>query len=66
MPASEGRKAPDKLLHPTQEIDVVLLDLTLPDMSRFDVLVEMRKLKPGVKIVPTGARDLGARNPNAI
>jgi two-component system, cell cycle sensor histidine kinase and response regulator CckA len=66
VPASDGREALDKLLDPTQKIDLVLLDLTLPDMSGFDVLAEIRKLKPDVRVVLTSAYDLDARNPNTV
>jgi two-component system, cell cycle sensor histidine kinase and response regulator CckA len=66
LPASEGREAIEKLLDPTQNIDVVLLDLTLPDISGMDVLAEIRRLKPDVKIVLTSAHDLDARNPGII
>jgi two-component system, cell cycle sensor histidine kinase and response regulator CckA len=66
VPASEGREALEKLLDPTQKIDVVLLDLTLPDISGLDLLAEIRKLKPGVRIVLTSAHDWDARNSGAI
>jgi len=33
------------------EIDIVLLDLTLPGMSGADVLAELRRLQPGITIV---------------
>jgi two-component system, cell cycle sensor histidine kinase and response regulator CckA len=64
--ASQGREALDKLSDPTQKIDVVLLDLSLPDMSGFEVLAEIRKLKPDVKIVLTSTHDLDLRNPGMI
>jgi CheY-like chemotaxis protein len=37
------------------KIDVVLLDVTLPGMSGREVLEELRRLKPDVKIVLTSA-----------
>ena len=41
---------------PTQrEIDVVLLDLTLPGMTGREVLEELRRMRPDVKVIITSA-----------
>jgi len=37
------------------QIDVVLLDLTLPGMSGRDVLDELRRIQPSVKVIITSA-----------
>ena len=33
------------------EIDIVLLDLTLPGMSGVEILRELRRVRPGIKVV---------------
>jgi two-component system cell cycle sensor histidine kinase/response regulator CckA len=52
--AAEGRAAVD-LFRAHPEIDVVLLDLTLPGMTGPDILQELRRLRPGVEVVITTA-----------
>ena len=60
--ATHGEEALAKLLTSTQEIDVVLLDITLPGMSGGEVLAEMRKIRADLKVVLTSAHDLDIRN----
>jgi two-component system cell cycle sensor histidine kinase/response regulator CckA len=38
-----------------RKIDVVLLDMTLPGMSGREVLEELRRIQPGVKVILTTA-----------
>ena len=38
-----------------QETGVVLLDMTLPGKSGADVLLELRRIRPGVKVILTTA-----------
>ncbi len=49
--ATSGRQAIEELQRRGQEIDVVLLDLVLPDMSGGEVFDALRAIEPGVRIV---------------
>jgi two-component system, cell cycle sensor histidine kinase and response regulator CckA len=53
--ADDGRAGMDLFRANAQEIDVVLLDLTLPGMTGREVLEELRRLRPDVKVVITTA-----------
>jgi two-component system, cell cycle sensor histidine kinase and response regulator CckA len=55
LEASDGTGGTNLFLANEPKIDVVLLDLTLPGMSAKDVLEEMRRIRPDVKIVLTSA-----------
>jgi len=54
--ASDGPDALDKL--GTQEVDLVLLDITLPGKSGLEVLVEMWRIRPNLPVVLTSAHEL--------
>jgi PAS domain S-box-containing protein len=51
----DGRKAVELFRTHSAKIDVVLLDVTLPGMSGPEVLAELRKLRPDVKVILTTA-----------
>ena len=51
MVATSGGQAIEELRRRGQEIDVVLLDLILPDMSGGEVFDAMRAIEPGVRVV---------------
>ena len=53
--AMDGRAGVDLFQAHAEEIDVVLLDLTLPGMTGREVLDELRRLRPDVKVVITSA-----------
>lgn len=53
--ASDGTAGASLFLAKEPEIDVVLLDLTLPGMSGQDVLEELQRIRPDVKVVLTSA-----------
>jgi two-component system, cell cycle sensor histidine kinase and response regulator CckA len=53
--ASEGHAAVNLLRAHSDQVDIVLLDLTLPDLSGVQVFREMRRLKPDIKILLTSA-----------
>jgi len=53
--AANGKTAIDLFRAGSAEIDVVLLDLTLPGMSGREVLTELRRVKPNVKVIITSA-----------
>ena len=53
--ASDGTSGADLFRINEAKIDVVLLDVTLPGMPGRDVLKEMRRIRPGVKVVLTTA-----------
>ena len=52
--AGDGHSA-IQLFRSTPRIDVVLLDMTLPGMSGIEVLSELRKISPDVKVILTTA-----------
>jgi two-component system, cell cycle sensor histidine kinase and response regulator CckA len=53
--ARDGRAAVDLFRANQQTIDVVLLDLTLPGMTGREVLEELRRLRPDLKVIITTA-----------
>ena len=53
--AGDGTTGANLFLVNEARIDVVLLDLTLPGMSGSDVLKEMQRIRPDVKVVLTTA-----------
>jgi DNA-binding NtrC family response regulator len=71
LTADSGRKGLElfRQHHPT--IDLVLLDLTMPEISGAEVLVELRRIRPDVSVVvtsgfhPLDASDLLSQ-PNVI
>ena len=55
LEAADGETGVDLLRASTREIDVALLDLTLPGMSSREVLSELRRVQPKVKVIVTSA-----------
>ena len=55
--AADGHSAVDIFRARSGEIDIVLLDLTLPGLSGAEVFEEVRRIKPKMKIVLTSAYD---------
>jgi CheY-like chemotaxis protein len=53
--AANGKIGVDLFRASAPQIDVVLLDLTLPGMSGRDVLDELRRIQPNVKMIITSA-----------
>lgn len=53
LTARDGREALEIFRLHASEIDGVLLDLTMPEMDGSEVFRELRKLRPGVKIILT-------------
>jgi PAS domain S-box-containing protein len=53
--AADGETGVDLFKASKRQIDVALLDLTLPGMSSREVLSEIRKVQPGVKVIITSA-----------
>src|SRR5437868_2587438 len=53
--AANGKSGVDLFRASVSEVDVVLLDLTLPGMSGGEVLSELRRIQPDVKVVITSA-----------
>jgi PAS domain S-box-containing protein len=54
MEAGDGHSA-IHLFQTTPGIEVVLLDMTLPGMSGIEVLTELRKIRPDIKVILTTA-----------
>jgi len=53
--AADGKTGVDLFRASAREIDVVLLDLTLPGMAGQEVLSELRRVQPNVKVIVTSA-----------
>ncbi len=53
--ASDGSSALERVRAHTDEIDIILLDITLPGISSREVFDEARRLRPGLKIILTSA-----------
>jgi two-component system, cell cycle sensor histidine kinase and response regulator CckA len=51
----DGRAGVDLFQAQAPQIDIVLLDVTLPGMSGSEILAELRKIRPGVKVILTTA-----------
>ena len=57
--AANGKTGVDLFRASAPEIDVVLLDLTLPQVSGGEVLSELRRVQPDVKVIITSAYGQG-------
>jgi DNA-binding NtrC family response regulator len=55
LEAGDGQTAVDFFRANESAVSVVLLDLTLPRMGGKDVLAEVRRIRPGVKVILTTA-----------
>jgi PAS domain S-box-containing protein len=55
LETGDGRVAVDLYRTQATRIDIVLLDLTLPSMSGEEILQELQKIRPDVKIIVTTA-----------
>jgi two-component system cell cycle sensor histidine kinase/response regulator CckA len=65
--ASNGRQAVELFGERSDEIDVVLLDLAMPEMSGYEALAQMQVADPDVKvIVVTGAEAQPDRLPGIL
>jgi DNA-binding response OmpR family regulator len=53
--AEDGNVGTELFLKNAARVDVVLLDMTLPGRSGREVLVELQRLEPGVKVIVTSA-----------
>ncbi len=57
--AANGKTGVDMFRARASEIDVVLLDMTLPGISGQEVLGQMRRMQPGAKVIVTSAYSHG-------
>jgi two-component system, cell cycle sensor histidine kinase and response regulator CckA len=55
--AADGRDAVDKFAANMDRIDLVILDLTMPHFDGEGCYLELRKLKPGVKVILSSGYD---------
>jgi two-component system, cell cycle sensor histidine kinase and response regulator CckA len=53
LEADDGAAAMRLILAPLDDIDVVLLDVVIPGVPSRDVLENLRRLRPGVKVILT-------------
>jgi two-component system, cell cycle sensor histidine kinase and response regulator CckA len=58
LAARDGTSALDLFRERMKDIDVVVLDATLPDLSGAEVYKQLTRLKPEIKIVVTSGYDL--------
>src|SRR5262245_41796398 len=58
LSARDGHEAMSLMYRPLQPINVVVLDLNLPDVSGIDLCTRLRELHPGLPVVVcTGSTD---------
>ena len=57
MEASDGSAAMDLMRKHKEEIDVILLDVTLPGRSSREIFEEVQRTRPNLKIILTSAYD---------
>ena len=55
LAAADGKSALDLFRSRHKDVDAVFLDATLPEMSGGEVLEQLRKIQPGVKVILTTA-----------
>ncbi len=55
LEAADGRSAIDLFRSRQSEVDVILLDMTIPGTPSREVVAEVRAIQPGVKVVLTTA-----------
>jgi DNA-binding response OmpR family regulator len=55
--ASDGSAGMDLIQKHREDIDVILLDVTLPGRSSRDILDEVRRTRPDLKVILTSAYD---------
>jgi CheY-like chemotaxis protein len=53
--AADGSVARELFLNAKDEIDVILMDMTIPGMSSHEVIAEARRIRPDVKVILTSA-----------
>ncbi|MSP56364.1 MAG: response regulator [Myxococcales bacterium] len=64
LEAADGSEGVETFRALAGEIDLVLLDLTMPHMNGDDALIEMRKLQPGTPVVlSSGYNEADAKRP---
>ena len=55
LEACDGSEAMDLIRARANDIDVVLLDVTLPGISTREILEEAARIRPGLKVILTSA-----------
>jgi CheY-like chemotaxis protein len=50
IPAENGKEAVDICMHDT-DLDLVFMDLKMPVMDGFNAMKEIKKIRPGMKII---------------
>lgn len=55
--ASDGSAGMDLMQKYKDDIDVILLDVTLPGRSSREILDEVRRIRPDLKVILTSAYD---------
>jgi two-component system cell cycle sensor histidine kinase/response regulator CckA len=59
LEAGDGSAALDVIRAPKEDIDLILLDITLPGASSRDVYEEAKRLRPDVPVIVTSAKSEG-------
>lgn len=58
IPANSGHEAIKRFMKEMNRIDVVILDMIMPDLNGRQVLTELKKIKPSVKVILTSGYSL--------
>jgi PAS domain S-box-containing protein len=63
LKATSGRHALELVHKNNDRVDLVILDAGLPDFNRRQLMVELKKINPNVRILPAGHMDEPATKP---
>lgn len=66
IPAGGGQEAIERFKKEMNRIDVVILDMIMPDLSGRQVLAELKKIKPSVKVILTSGYSLDGLAENGL
>jgi signal transduction histidine kinase/CheY-like chemotaxis protein len=66
LPAEDGRQALDLFRRENAQIDLVLLDLTIPRLSGLETLAQLRRVSPGVRVLLAGGHADPAELPEGV
>jgi len=58
IPAGSGQEAIERFKKEMNQIDVVILDMIMPDLNGRQVFTELKKIKPSIKVVLTSGYGL--------
>jgi two-component system, cell cycle sensor histidine kinase and response regulator CckA len=65
IPANSGHQAIELFEKKINQIDGVLLDMIMPDLSGRQVLAQLKKIRPGIKVLLSSGYDLSGLGSNS-